>query len=95
MAHDAEVHQGTPNFDTRLVFVIGLVAAVLFFTVIVAIWAGFEFVWNQEVYEKQYRRPYPQLVEITQQQRALIDGSQGGMSIEEAMEKIAERQPSR
>jgi len=95
MAHDSEAHQGTPDFDTRLVFVIGLVAAVLFFTVIVAIWAGFEFVWNQEVYEKQYRRPYPQLVEITEQQRSLIDGSRGGMSIEQAMAQIAEREPPR
>lgn len=89
MAHDAAVHQGTPNFDTRLVFVIGVVAAVLFFTVMVAIWAGFELVWNQEVYEKQYRRPYPQLVETQAQQHALIDGSQGGMSIEQAMREIA------
>ena len=89
MAHDAQVHQGTPNFDTRLVFVIGVVAAVLFFTVMVAIWAGFEFVWNQEVYEKQYAKPYPQLVEIERQQQALIDGSQGGMSIEQAMGEVA------
>jgi len=95
MAHDGDIEQGTPNFDTRLVFVIGLVGVVLFFTVIVAIWAGFEFVWNQEVYEKQYRRPYPQLVEITEQQRSLIDGTQGGMPIEEAMEQVAERHQSR
>lgn len=46
--------QGTPNFDSRLIWVIGLVAVVLFFVIIVSIQAGFRFVWNQEVVNKVY-----------------------------------------
>lgn len=91
MAHAGDKPQGTPDFDTRLVFLIGLIGAVLFFIVIVAIWAGFEFVWTHEVYEKQYRPPYPPLVETMQQQRAMLDGSQGGPTIDAAMQQVVEQ----
>ena len=90
MAHSAP--KGTPNFDTRLVFVIGLCAAMMFFAIMVAIWAGFEFVWTAEVYKKQYAPAYPELVEHTAEQDALLDGStEGTIAIDDAMKIIVER----
>ncbi len=87
MAHDGP--KGTPNFNTGLVFVIGICAALLFVTIFVAIWAGFEFVWNAEVYEKQYRPAYQPLVDHTAEQQALLDGSQpGSVSIDDAMRDV-------
>jgi len=89
MAHDGP--KGTPNFNTRLVFVISLCSALMFITTMIAIWAGFEFVWNAEVYEKQYRPAYPELVEIEAKQRALIEGEGAVMTIDEAMQRVVEQ----
>jgi len=89
MAHEAP--KGTPNFNTRLVFVIGLCTALLFVTTLLAIWAGFEFVWNAEVYEKQYRPAYPELVKIQQEQRELIEDEGAAMTIDAAMRRVVEQ----
>lgn len=89
MAHPRP--QGTPNFDTRLIFVIGVSSTLLFITILIGIWAGFEFVWNAEVYQKQYHPPHPELMAIEAEQEALLDGTDGGLSIEEAMKQVVEQ----
>ncbi len=92
MAHDGP--KGTPNLNTPLVFVIGICSTLVFIAAVMGIWAGYEFVWNAEVYEKQVRPVYQPLVEHKLEQQKLLDGSaEGSMSIEQAMQHIATGNP--